>query len=43
MTNPEPAKTEYYKGENDPTADMVLEVEGGVKFRVHSYMLKAHR
>ena len=38
-----PAKTEYYEGYDDPTADMVVEVKEGVKFRVHSYLLKAHR
>ena len=43
MTTPTPPKTEYYKGYDDPTADMVLEVKGGVKFRVHSYLLRAHR
>ena len=43
MTNPSPAKTEYYKGYDDPAADMVLEVKGGVNFRVHSCLLKAHR
>ena len=43
MSDQVPVKTEYYKGYDDPTADMVLEVEGGVKFRVHSYLLKAHR
>jgi len=43
MTTPTPARTEYYKGYDDPTADLVLEVKGGVKFRVFSYLLKAHR
>jgi hypothetical protein len=43
MTTSNPAKTEYYKGYDDPTADMVLEVKGGAKFRVHSYLLKSHR
>lgn len=37
MTTAAPAQTEYYKGYDDPTADMMLEVKGGVKFRVHSY------
>jgi len=43
MTTPTPARIEYYKGYDDPTADLVLEVKGGVKFRVFSYLLKAHR
>jgi hypothetical protein len=43
MTIPKPAKVEYYKGYDDPTADMVLKVKDGMKFRVHSYLLKAHR
>jgi hypothetical protein len=43
MTTPDPAKIEYYKGYGDPNADMVLEVKGRVKFRVHLYLLKAHR
>jgi hypothetical protein len=43
MTTPTSAKTEYYKGYDDPTADMVLEVKGGVKFRVHSWLLKSQR
>ena len=33
----------YYKGYDDPTADMIIEVKGGIKFRVHSYLLQAHR
>jgi len=43
MTTPDPAKIEYLQGYDDPTADMVGEVKEGVKFRVHSYLLKAHR
>ena len=43
MTTPNPAKAEYYEGYDDPAADMVVEVKEGVKFRVHSYLLKAHR
>ena len=43
MMTPDPAKAEYYEGYDDPTADMVVEVKGGSKFRVHSYLLKAHR
>jgi hypothetical protein len=44
MTIPDPAKTEYYKGYDDPTADMVLDgSEGRGEIRVHSYLLKAHR
>jgi len=43
MTTPNPAKAEYYEGYDDPTADMVVEVKEGVRFRVHSYLLKAHR
>lgn len=43
ITTPDPTMIEYHKEYDDPTADMVLEVKGGMKFRVHSYLLKAHR
>jgi hypothetical protein len=38
-----PSTETYYKGYDDPTADMIIEVNGGISFRVHWYLLKAHR
>jgi hypothetical protein len=43
MTTTTPPKVEYHKGYDDPTADMVIKVNDGMKFRVDSYLLKAHR
>jgi hypothetical protein len=40
---PESDKQTYHAKYNDPAADLVLECKDGVKFRVHSYLLKAHR
>lgn len=33
----------YHPAHNDSTADLVIECPDGVKFRVHSYLLMAHR
>jgi hypothetical protein len=35
--------SEYHKDFSDPTADLVIKCQDGVHFRVHSYILKAHR
>jgi len=40
MTNP---KETYHPEFNDPEGDLVIECKDGVKFKVHSYILKAHR
>jgi hypothetical protein len=37
------AKETFHTEFNDPEGDLVIECEDGVKLRVHSYVLKAHR
>jgi hypothetical protein len=43
MTNINPSQITYHEGFDDPAADMVIEVNDGFKFQVHSYLLKANR
>ena len=37
------AKETFHKDFNDPDADLVIECQDGIKLRVYSYLLMAHR
>jgi hypothetical protein len=37
------AKATFHTEFNDPEGDLVIECKDGVKLRVQSYVLKAHR